>query len=142
VSQTLAAASTRRASTRPAPGRAPGRPSRPTLRVVRVPLPDRSRAVFAVSCLLLLVGGMVALLLINTALAQGSFRLHDLQGATQQLGDTEQALRQDVDRQGAPERLARRAKALGMVPAGPSAFIRLSDGRVIGVARATGQKRR
>jgi hypothetical protein len=87
-------------------------------------------------CLLLLGGGLLALLLVNTAMANGSFRLHDLQAASDQLTDRQQALRQDIAVQAAPERLAARARALGMVPSGSAAFLRLSDGRVLGVAKA------
>ncbi|MGN6612108.1 MAG: hypothetical protein ACTHLJ_10065 [Angustibacter sp.] len=140
MSQTLAAATGRRASAataRTTPGTAgarPARPPRPTLRVVRPPAVERGRTVFAVACLLLLVGGLLSLLLINTALAQGSFTLHDLQAQSDELGDREQALRQDIDVQAAPERLAARARALGMVPSQSPAFLRLSDGKLLGVA--------
>jgi hypothetical protein len=136
MSQTLAAAGQRRSSTTPrhTPARGPARPPRPTLRVVRPPATERGRAVFAVGCLLLLVSGLLGLLLINTALAQGSFTLHDLQSTSDELGDREQALRQDIDVQAAPARLAARAKALGMVPSDTAAFLRLSDGKLLGVA--------
>lgn len=141
MSQTLAAASGRRSSaatarTTPGPAARPARPPRPTLRVVRPPAIERGRTVFAVACLLLLVGGLLSLLLINTALAQGSFTLHDLQAQSDELSDREQALRQDIDVQAAPERLAARASALGMVPSQSPAFLRLSDGKLLGVAAA------
>lgn len=140
MSQTLAAATGRRASAataRTTPGTTgarPARPPRPTLRVVRPPAVERGRTVFAVACLLMLMAGLLSLLLINTALAQGSFTLHDLQARSDVLSDREQALRQDIDVQAAPERLAARARALGMVPSQSPAFLRLSDGRLLGVA--------
>ncbi|MGL5858264.1 MAG: hypothetical protein ACRC35_07665 [Angustibacter sp.] len=109
---------------------------RPALRVVRPPSPDRGRSVFAGVCLALLGAGLIGLLVVNTALAQGSFRLHDLRESTDRLDDREQLLRQDIDRRAAPEQLARRARQLGMVSSGPPAFIRLRDGRVLGSARA------
>lgn len=146
MSQTLAATAATAATTgrrgaaatsrtAPGPGAAPraARP-RPALRVVRAPAVERGRTVFAVTCLLLLVTGLLSLLLINTALAQGSFTLHDLQARSAELGDREQALRQDIDVQAAPARLAARASALGMVPSQSPAFLRLSDGRLLGVA--------
>ena len=139
MSSTLAAATSRgsAASTSPAqPGRGAARPPRPTLRVVSLPAADRGRTVFVGLCLLLLGGGLLALLLLNTAMANGSFRLHDLQATSDLLGDRQQALRQDIAVQAAPERLAARAKALGMVPSDSAAFLRLSDGRVLGVAHA------
>lgn len=136
MSQTLAAAPQRRSAGGSAP---PGvaraaRPQRPGLQVVRPPAAERGRTLFVVSCLLLLVGGLLTLLLINTALAQGSFTIHDLQVRSGELGDREQSLRQDIDVQAAPERLATRAQALGMVPSQSPAFLRLSDGKLLGVA--------
>lgn len=137
MSQTLAAAPQRRsAGAAPTPAGRAARPPRPTLRVVRPPAAERGRTVFVVSCLLLLVAGLLSLLLINTALAQGSFTIHDLQARSDELGDREQALRQDIDVQAAPARLAARARALGMVPSQSPAFLRLSDGRLLGVAAA------
>ncbi|GAB3597907.1 hypothetical protein GCM10027446_26830 [Angustibacter peucedani] len=138
MSQTLASSGARRttssAARGPATGRGAARPPRPSLRVVRAPSVDRGRTVFVVLCLLLLVGGLLSLLLINTALAQGSFTLHDLQNTSDELGDHEQSLRQDIAVQGAPARLAARATALGMVPSDTAAFLRLSDGKLLGVA--------
>lgn len=133
MSQTLAAATQRRPSPAAAP-RPSSRPPRPTLRVVRAPMVERGRAVFAVTCLLLLVSGLLSLLLINTALAQGSFALHDLQTRSDELADRQQSLRQSIDVEAAPARLAARAQALGMVPSQSPAFLRLSDGRLLGVA--------
>jgi hypothetical protein len=142
MSSTLAAATSRGAAARAAgaspaqPGRGAARPPRPALRVVAAPAPDRARTAFVALCLLLLGGGLLTLLLVNTAMANGSFRLHDLQATSDQLTDRQEALRQDIAVQAAPERLAARARALGMVPSGSAAFLRLSDGRVLGVAKA------
>jgi hypothetical protein len=88
-----------------------------------------------VSSLLVLGAGLLTLLLINTALAQGSFQLHDLQATSDRLADTEQTLRESIDAAAAPQRLAEQARALGMVPSESTAFVRLSDGKVLGVAQ-------
>jgi hypothetical protein len=142
MSSTLAAATSRGSAARAAgtspaqPGRGAARPPRPTLRVVAAPPPDRARTAFVALCLLLLGGGLLTLLLVNTVMAGGSFRLHDLQATSDQLADRQQALRQDIAVQAAPARLAARAKALGMVPSGSPAFLRLSDGKILGVAQA------
>jgi hypothetical protein len=132
MSQTLAAATTRRSPAREQVGRSSGRS---TLRVVRPPSPEGGRTLFAACCLALLVGGLLVLLMVNTSLGQGSFKLHELQGATGELTDQQQALRQDVDLRASPERLAQRARALGMVPSGTPAFLRLADGKIFGAAR-------
>ena len=43
--------------------------------------------------------------------------------------------RQQLSAQESPPHLARRAVAMGMVPAPSAAFLRLSDGKVVGVAK-------
>ncbi len=105
------------------------------LRSVAAPVGDRSRTALVLGCLALLVGGLFALLLINIKLAEGSFGLQKLQAESSRLADRSQALTEDIARQASPEQLAVQASALGMVPSGSVAFLRLSDGRVLGVAK-------
>ena len=104
--------------------------------MVAAPVAEHGRTVFVLACLALLVGGLITLLLINTALAQGSFRLHELSSNSRQLADESQALNEDIAGQASPGRLSQRAAGLGMVPSGSVAFLRLSDGKVLGVASA------
>ena len=111
---------------------AQGLPSPRELRVV-VGAP-KGHAGLVASCLLLLTAGLVAVLLLNTSMARGAFVLNDLQAKSSELADTEAALRHAVDAQSAPAELARQALDLGMVPSGSAAFLRLSDGAVLGVA--------
>ena len=105
------------------------------LRVVPGKAGHPGSAVFAAFCMLLLIGGLMALLMLNTSMAEGSFTLHKLQATSGQLTDTEEALTAAIDAQKAPANLASRAAKLGMVPADSAAFLRLSDGAVLGVAK-------
>lgn len=119
----------------PRPAR-PARPPRPRLTVVA---PTRTRAPKAPFVLLvgaLLVAGLGGLLFLHTALAEDSFRLHDLKVRSGALADREQALEQEVAVAASPQQLAARAAALGMVRSESPAFIRTSDGRVLGVPMA------
>ena len=110
----------------------PRRPS-PGLSAVRPASRQHApRAPFVITVLLLLLGGLGGLLLLNTLLAQGSFTVQDLDLRVAALKDTEQALQQKVATLAAPARLAKRAGGLGMVPAPNPAFIRMSDGRILG----------
>lgn len=84
---------------------------------------------------LLLGGGLITLLMLNSALNEGSFRLNDLKKQTTDLTDDEQALQRDVDAYAAPDALQRRARELGMVPGGDPAFLN-PDGTVRGVPGA------
>ncbi|MFE2188765.1 septum formation initiator family protein [Streptomyces sp. NPDC059455] len=97
------------------------------------------RAPFVLLVVVLLGSGLIALLLLNSSLNQGSFELTRLEKQTKELTDERQALQQDVDQLSAPGELERRARELGMVPGGTPAFLN-PDGSVSGVpAPATGQ---
>ncbi|MER5463563.1 septum formation initiator family protein [Streptomyces sp. NPDC002668] len=100
-----------------------------------------ARTPFVLLVVLLLSGGLITLLLLNSALNEGSFRLSELKKQTTELTDEEQALQRDVDNRSAPDALERRARELGMVPGGSPAFLD-PDGTVRGVPReASGQPR-
>jgi hypothetical protein len=107
----------------------------PRLRVVTGAPPKSGGAAFGVICATLLAAGLIALLLLNTTLAQGSFTLHQLQATSDQLTDAEDALTQSLAASKSPANIASKAAGMGMAPAQVAAFLRLSDGRVIGVAR-------
>lgn len=123
-------ATARVASRAPARRVAPPQP----LRVVPAAMGQPGNGVFAALCMTLMVGGLFALLMLNTAMAEGSFTLHRLQSTSGELADTQDALTQAIDAQRSPGNLAARASRLGMVPADSAAFLRLSDGKVLGVA--------
>ncbi|MER7187050.1 septum formation initiator family protein [Streptomyces hyaluromycini] len=91
-----------------------------------------ARTPFVLLVVLLLSGGLIGLLVLNSALSEGSFRLDDLQKQTKNLTDEEQALQRDIDAYSAPDALQRRARELGMVPGGDPAFLD-PDGTVKGV---------
>ncbi|MFI1399110.1 septum formation initiator family protein [Streptomyces sp. NPDC020681] len=96
-----------------------------------------ARTPFVLLVVVLLGGGLITLLLLNSALNQGSFELSELKRKTTGLTDEQQALQRDVDNYSAPDALERRARQLGMVPGGNPAFID-PDGTVRGVpGRAT-----
>jgi hypothetical protein len=106
------------------------------LRLVPQRRSSAAKAPFVVVLVSLLVGGLLGLLLLNTLVAQGSFRLHDLSTTGKALEQRQQDLQRQVQALQAPGELARRAAGLGMVPGNAPAFLRLSDGKVLGVATA------
>ncbi|MGW2034064.1 septum formation initiator family protein [Streptomyces sp. NPDC001811] len=91
-----------------------------------------ARTPFVLLVVLLLGGGLIGLLVLNSALSEGSFELADLQKRTKSLTDEEQALQRDIDAYSSPDALQRRARELGMVPGGDPAFLG-PDGTVKGV---------
>lgn len=95
-----------------------------------------ARTPFVLLVVLLLGGGLITLLVLNSALNEGSFRLSELKRKTTQLTDEQQALQNDVDNYSEPDALERRARRLGMVPGGSPAFLD-PDGKVRGVPAET-----
>jgi hypothetical protein len=100
--------------------RQPG--GRATLALVP-PAAHARRAPFVALLLVLLAGGLVGLLLLNTASAQDAFRLHSLQSQQAAIAQQQQAYTGTADGLDDPARLAARAAALGLVPGGVPVFL-------------------
>ncbi|MYT70557.1 MULTISPECIES: septum formation initiator family protein [unclassified Streptomyces] len=91
-----------------------------------------ARTPFVLLVVLLLGGGLITLLMLNSSLNEGSFKLTKLRKQTTELTDDEQELQREVDSYSAPDALQRRARELGMVPGGDPAFLN-PDGTVRGL---------
>ncbi|NEA39949.1 septum formation initiator family protein, partial [Streptomyces sp. SID11385] len=102
-------------------------PERGTNRAARTP--------FVLLVVVLLAGGLITLLVLNSSLNEGSFQVSRLKKQSTDLTDEQQELQRDVDAYSAPDALARRAAELGMVPGGDPAFL-APDGTVRGRASA------
>lgn len=97
------------------------------------PRPARAgRTSFVLVIVVLLSGGLAALLGLNTALAQGSFTVSELQKQATELEDRGQSMEDKLARAAAPEKLAAQARRIGMVPAPGVAFVELADGSITG----------
>jgi cell division protein FtsB len=105
---------------------------RARLTVVPRQRPRAPRVPFMILVSMVLLGGVVGLLLFNTSMQQASFRATALEATAAELHAREQSLRMEVDRLRDPQRVGTRAQELGMVPLLNPAFIRLSDGEVLG----------
>ncbi|MEH1130104.1 hypothetical protein [Micromonospora sp. CPCC 206061] len=107
---------------------------------VAPPLPvSVPRAPFIALILVVVVGGVLGILLVNTKINENAFRLEKLQQSQNALDIREQQLEQEIATAEDPGTLIAAAKKLGLVPGTP-AQIRLPDGRVTGVPQpANGQ---
>ena len=115
------------------PLRAPKRAAAPApLRVIPTRITHSGNGAFATLCIVLLTAGLIALLLLNTALAQGSLVLGGLQRESARLSDTASNLQEEIDRSSATGALARSAAALGMVRMNQRGYIDLAKGTVTG----------
>ena len=127
-----------RPATRTGPGPAATRPPAP--RTDRPPAPrtagSRPRARSArMPFILLLVGllggALVSLLVISTTLAQGAFRITNLQEQNASLVRQEQSLTNEIAQAGNPAVIAKKAEQLGMRPNPDLKFINLKTGKVV-----------
>ena len=115
---------------RPGARRVPERVAR--LRVVAAPLQAGRRLPFVALCVALLLASLIAVLVVNIALSRGAYDVHQLQQRRTALAEREQQLAERLAIDSSPARLSERARELGMIPGTSPAFIRLSDGAVLG----------
>ena len=108
-------------------------------RLTVVPRTVRSRAArvpFVALVSMLLVGGVAGLLAFNTSMQQASFTATAMEQQAAALDARQQSLVMELDELRDPQRVALRAKDMGMVAPSSPAFIRLSDGKVLGTPSA------
>jgi hypothetical protein len=92
----------------------------------------RSAIPFALLVLFVLAVGLVALLMLNTAMDDNSVRMEQAQQRQAALTDREQQLSQQLAGLSAPAALASEAAALGLVPNPQPAFLNPTTGAVLG----------
>ncbi|MEU4567254.1 hypothetical protein [Micromonospora sp. NPDC023956] len=127
------------AALKPAPRSAGAdRPTAPRLRVAPPPPVSVPRAPFVAMVLVLVVGGVLGILLVNTKINENAFRLEKLQQQQAKLDVDQQQLEKRIAESEAPGNLTANARKLGLVESDEPAFIQLPDGRMIGVPRPAG----
>jgi hypothetical protein len=107
----------------PVMGPVMGRATRPRARSPRTP--------FILLLVGLLGGALVCLLVISTTLAQGTFRITNLQEQNANLARQEQTLTNEVAQAGNPAVIAAEAKQLGMRPNPYLGFIDLKTRKIV-----------
>jgi len=126
---------TRRPGGTPQPGpdrsARPDRATRPGGPWAAGPAAAIARTPFILFVTGLLGGGLICLLVINTILATGSYRITYLQQAQSADAQQVQALKQQVAADSAPSVIARRARQLGMVEPPLTRFLDLRAHRII-----------
>lgn len=102
------------------------------LRLVRPVRSRARRAPFVVVVLTLLSIGLVGLIVMSTVLQAQSFEAAKLGRTADALKTQQQSLAREVEGLQSPANVAQRALRVGMVPNVNPAFLRLSDGKVLG----------
>jgi hypothetical protein len=100
--------------------------------VPRTPRRRAARVPFVTLVSVLLVGGVAGLLFFNTSMQQASFTATDMEDQVSLLNAQEQSLKLQLESLRDPQRVAVQARQMGMVPSSTPAFLRLSDGAVLG----------
>ena len=109
--------------------------SRLAVAPVAAPAPAPRRLPFVLTLVALLVTGLGGLLVLNTVMAQDSFRASRLAEQSAQLQAERQALSEQVDRLQSPESLAARAAKLGLEPQTDPPILDLGTGKVTATRR-------
>lgn len=100
------------------------------------PLPvSTPRAPFVALVLSVVVVGVLGILVINTKINEGAFQLHELKSQQGSLDQQQQRLEREIAEKESPGNLAAAARQLGLVRAESPAFLRLPDGRQLGVPK-------
>ncbi|MDZ5442749.1 hypothetical protein U2F26_08380 [Micromonospora sp. 4G57] len=105
----------------------------PRLRVAPPPPVSVPRAPFVGLILVLVVGGVLGILLVNTKINENAFKLEKLEQQQAKLDVDQQQMEKEIAEQKAPGNLTANARKLGLVESGEPAYIRLPDGKMIGV---------
>lgn len=119
-------------------GRSATEASRSRLRAAPPEPVAAPRMPFVLLVLTLVAGGIVGLLVLNTAINTDAFKITALKDQQSKLDTQEQQLNQELTDLQSPGNLQAAATRLGLVPAGTPAYIHLPDGRIINVPRPAG----
>jgi hypothetical protein len=92
----------------------------------------RPRIVYALGALAGMAVIVVAQLLLSVGISQGAYEISSLQSSRVELSRTADGVNEDLVRLSSPQSLAANAEALGMVTSSSPAYLRLSDGAVLG----------
>jgi hypothetical protein len=90
-----------------------------------------SRKYFAIFVSTISVAGFLALLGINTLLAQDAFTLSNLKVEAKMVADQRDAITRSIDSHSAPEALAQAAAALGMKPSETPIFLHIASNQEV-----------
>jgi hypothetical protein len=102
---------------------------------------SRPRIVYALSAVACVGAVVVAQLLLSVGISQGAYEISALRASQVELGRTADSVSEDLIRVSSPQSLAANAEALGMVSNSTPAYLRLSDGAVLGApSSATGSQ--
>jgi hypothetical protein len=87
---------------------------------------------FVLACMAVLAAALLSALLLNTSTASQAFERYTLTNQLARMEQDQAELQAQLDSKSSPDSLAAAARAIGMVPANGTGWLRLSDGTVQG----------
>src|SRR5690606_16059433 len=103
----------------------------PHLRAVKAPDTSRSLTPFATLCVAIILAALASVLVLNTAMARGSYESVTMRREIAQYQQQRVTLLTELEAASAPAGLAAAAQELGMVHASSIGFVSLADGVVM-----------
>lgn len=110
----------------------------PRLRLVQAPVHARSRVPFVLTCIGILAAALLGTLVLNTAMADGSYEAQRIKRELAVQAQITDRYRAELDQLTSPQALAAQAMGLGMVQVANPGILRLSDESIFGGAAAPG----
>ena len=110
----------------------------PRLRLVQAPVHARSRIPFVLTCIAILAAALLGTLVLNTAMADGSYEAQRIKRELAAQAQVTDRFRAELDALTSPQSLAAQATKLGMVQVANPGILRLSDESIFGGAAAQG----
>ena len=108
----------------------------PRLRLVQAPVHARSRVPFVLTCIAILAAALLGTLVLNTAMADGSYEAQRIKRELAVQAQVADRYRAELDALTSPQALAAQAQRLGMVQVANPGILRLSDESIFGGAAA------
>ena len=104
--------------------------SAPSLSVVPSPAPRRGFMVTVFLCIALFVGALILAFYLNTRMVQGAYEITEIKTELAAVQMQEEALESKTLATTSPEGLEKKAKEIGMVPAGVLRNVNIEDGSI------------
>jgi len=111
-------------------------PSRILRLVGRSSAKPRPRVFYAIVTVAVVIGIIVSQILLSVAVSAGAYEISDLKAQQKDLSRTYTQVSQNLAEASSPQHVAASAEALGMVTSNTTAYLRLSNSRILGQAHA------
>jgi hypothetical protein len=94
----------------------------------------RPRVFYAIVTVAVVIGIIISQILLSVAVSAGAYEISDLKGQQKDLSRTYTQVSQNLAEASSPQHLAASAEALGMVTSNTTAYLRLSNSKILGQA--------